>query len=195
MHCRVCFLGGRKGHFSPLTSALRHDPRNACPSPRLPAAGGFQSAPSATYRIQLRHYALKSRPTSPPNSSDVHAAHNLDQIEKIDEMSDAVGLEDDLDLLAGIVSRQLRIVALAPALAAAEVDFPLAQGAPDILLRAKRPRHKLTVVGVISSSRAISRVPTFPHEVEPQAPRVLFWLDGPRLHQESRDLCEVANRS
>src|SRR5262249_14820529 len=25
-------------------------------------------------------------------SSDVHAAHNLDQIEKIDEMSDAVGL-------------------------------------------------------------------------------------------------------
>src|SRR5262245_39790323 len=92
MHCRVCFLGGRKGHFSPLTSALRHDPRNACPSPRLPAAGRFQSAPSATYRIQLRHYALKSRPTSPPNSSDVHAAHNLDQIEKIDEMSDAVGL-------------------------------------------------------------------------------------------------------
>src|SRR5262245_29981078 len=92
MHCRVCFLGGRKGHFSPLTSALRHDPRNACPSPRLPAAGRFQSEPSATYRIQLRHYALKSRPPSPPTPSDVHAAHNLDQIEKIDEMSDAVGL-------------------------------------------------------------------------------------------------------
>src|SRR5262245_58439132 len=109
MHCRVCFLGGRKGHFSPLTSALRHDPRNACPSPRLPAAGRSQSAPSATYRIQLRHYALKSRPTSPPNSSDVHAAHNLDQIEKIDEMSDAVGLGIGNPLLDGPDQRYARL--------------------------------------------------------------------------------------
>src|SRR5262249_9729998 len=92
MHCSVCFLGGRKGRFSPLTSALRHDRRNACPSRRLPAAGRFQSAPSATYRIQLRQYALKSRRISPPNSSDAHVAPNLDQIKNIDDMFDAVGL-------------------------------------------------------------------------------------------------------
>ena len=54
--------------------------------------GRFQSAPSATYRIQLRHYALKSRRISPPNSSDAHVAPNLDQIKKIDDMFDAVGL-------------------------------------------------------------------------------------------------------
>src|SRR5215510_7089311 len=92
MHCRVCFLGGRKGRFSPLTSALRHDHRNACPSPRFPAAGRFQFAPSATCPIQLRHYALKSQHISQRHSSDAHAAPNLDQIEKIDDAFDAVGL-------------------------------------------------------------------------------------------------------
>src|SRR5262249_28664699 len=92
MHCRVCFLGGRKGRFSPLTSALRHDHRNAWPSQRLPAAARFQFAPSATFRIQLRHYALKSQRISQRPSTDAHAAPNLDQIEKIDDTFDAVGL-------------------------------------------------------------------------------------------------------
>src|SRR5262249_51143566 len=92
MHCRVCFTWWPKGPFSPLTSALRHDHRNACPSQRLPAAGRFQFAPSATCRIQLRHYALKSQRISQRRSSDAHAAPNLDQIEKIDDTFDAVGL-------------------------------------------------------------------------------------------------------
>src|SRR5262245_37861423 len=92
MHRRVRLLGGRKGRFSPLTSALRHYRRNAFPSQRLPAAGRFQSVPSATYRTRLRHYAMRSRRISPRHSSDVHAAPNLDQPKKIEYMFDAVGL-------------------------------------------------------------------------------------------------------
>src|SRR5215831_3994622 len=92
MHRRVRLLGGRKGRFSPLTSALRHYRRNAFPSQRLPAAGRFQSVPSATYRTRLRHYAMKSRRISPRHSSDVHAAPNLDQPKKEEYMFDAVGL-------------------------------------------------------------------------------------------------------
>src|SRR5262249_33136133 len=92
MHRRVRLLGGRKGRFSPLTSALRHCPRNAFPSQRLPAARRFQSVPSATYPTRLRHYAMKSRRISPRHSSDVHAAPNLDQPKKAEYMFDAVGL-------------------------------------------------------------------------------------------------------
>jgi len=35
---------------------------------------------------------VRSRCTSPPHSIDAHAAPNLDQIEKINDMFDAVGL-------------------------------------------------------------------------------------------------------
>src|SRR5262245_47601142 len=160
MHCRVCFLGGRKGHFSPLTSALRHDPRNACPSPRLPAAGRFQSAPSATYRIQLRHYALKSRPTSPPNSSDVHAAHNLDQIEKIDEMSDAVGLGTNHDL--DLCSMSIRARALSWTLTATTAVV------------AKKPEM---VRHIPASIIQMSKVPVSNSRMLPQCP--MPWVERP----------------
>src|SRR5262249_30215618 len=78
--------------FSPLTSALRHYRQNACHSRRLPATGRCQSVLSATYRIQLLLCDVRSRCALPPYSPDAHAAPNLDQIEKIDYMSDAVGL-------------------------------------------------------------------------------------------------------
>ena len=95
MHCRLCLLGGRKGRFSPLTSALRHYHQNACRSRRLPATGRCQSVLSATSRIQLQLCDVRLRCASPPSSTDAHAAPNLDQIEKIDYMSDTVGLGGD----------------------------------------------------------------------------------------------------
>src|SRR5262245_52540363 len=81
-----------KGPLSPLTSALRHYRRNACPSRRLPTPGRCQSVPNATSRIQLQLCDVRSRCASPPYSTDVHAAPNLGQIEKINDMFDAVGL-------------------------------------------------------------------------------------------------------
>src|SRR5262249_59809589 len=96
MHCRLCVLGGRKGRFSPLTSALRHYRRNACPSRRLPTPGRCQSVPNATSRIQLQLCDVRSRCASPPYSTDAHAAPNLGQIEKINDMFDAVGLGADM---------------------------------------------------------------------------------------------------
>src|SRR5262249_51687398 len=92
MHCRLCVLGGRKGRFSPLTSALRHYRRNACRSPRLPTPGRCQSVPNATSRIQLQLCDVKSPCASPSYLTDAHAAPNLGQIEKIDDTFDAVGL-------------------------------------------------------------------------------------------------------
>src|SRR5262249_23043181 len=81
-----------KGTLFPLTSALRHYHQNACHSRRLTAKGRCQSVLSATYRLQLLLRGVRSRCASPPYSTDAHAAPNLDQIEKIDYMSDAVGL-------------------------------------------------------------------------------------------------------
>src|SRR5262249_13595947 len=92
MHCRLCVLGGRKGRFSPLTSALRHYRRNACRSPRLPTPGRCRSVPNATSRIQLQLFDVKSPCASPSYLTDAHAALNLGQIEKIDDTFDAVGL-------------------------------------------------------------------------------------------------------
>src|SRR5262245_32534378 len=92
VHCRLCLPGGRKGHFSPLESALRYDRRNACPSRKLPAAGCCPFARSVTYQTRLRLCDVKSQCASPPYSTDAHAAANLDQIEEIDHMFDAVGL-------------------------------------------------------------------------------------------------------
>src|SRR5262249_4769304 len=92
MFCCLCFLGGRKGRFSPLTSALRHYRRNACPSRRLPTPGRCRSVPNATSRIQLQLCDVRSRCASPPYSIDAHAAPSLGQIAKIDDMFDAVGL-------------------------------------------------------------------------------------------------------
>src|SRR5262249_44259856 len=92
VHCRLCLPGGRKGHFSPLESALRYDRRNACPSRKLPAAGCCPFALSVTYQTRLRLCHVKSHSASPPYSTDAHAAANLDQIEEIDHMFDAVGL-------------------------------------------------------------------------------------------------------
>jgi len=40
----------------------------------------------------LRLCDVKSQCASPPYSTDAHAAANLDQIEEIDHMFDAVGL-------------------------------------------------------------------------------------------------------
>src|SRR5262245_4287495 len=94
VHCRLCFPGGRKGHFSPLESALRYDRRNACPSRKLPAAGCCPFERSVTYQTRLRLCDVKSQCASPPYSTDAHAAANLDQIEEIDHMFDAVGLVD-----------------------------------------------------------------------------------------------------
>src|SRR5262249_43219177 len=92
MHCRLCVLGGRKGRFSPLTSALRHYRRNACRSPRLPTPGRCRSVPNATSRIQLQLCDVKSPCASPSYLTDAHAAPNLGQIEKIDDTFDAVGV-------------------------------------------------------------------------------------------------------
>src|SRR5262245_31835690 len=92
VHCRLCLPGGRKGLFSPLESALRYDRRNACPSRKLPAAGCCPFARSVTYQTRLRLCDVKSQCASPPYSTDAHAAANLDQIEEIDHMFDAVGI-------------------------------------------------------------------------------------------------------
>src|SRR5215470_13738417 len=102
MHCRLCVLGGRKGRFSPLTSALRHYRRNACPSRRLSTPGCCQSVPNATSRIQLQLCDVRSRCASPPYSIDAHAAPKLGQIEKINDMFDAVGLTMPASLLRNV---------------------------------------------------------------------------------------------
>jgi SRSO17 transposase len=49
---------------SPLTSALRHDRRNACPSRRSPPTGSCQSVPSVTRRTRLRLSGVRSPCTS-----------------------------------------------------------------------------------------------------------------------------------
>src|SRR5262245_65867699 len=108
MHCRLRLPGGRKGRLFPLKSALRHDYRNACPSRRLPAAGRCRSARSATYRIRLRPYDVRSPRAWSLHSRGVLAVPNLGQIEKADYMSDAVVLAsgrnvglDEIAVLAG----------------------------------------------------------------------------------------------
>src|SRR5262245_19975206 len=104
MHCRLCVLGGRKGRFSPLTSALRHYRRNACRSPRLPTPGRCQSVPNATSRIQLQLCDVKSPCASPSYLTDAHAAPNLGQIEKIDDTFDAVGLRAACCAIASVAA-------------------------------------------------------------------------------------------
>jgi hypothetical protein len=62
--------------------------RVAALSAKCLAPGRCQSVPNATSRIQLN----SARCASLPYSTDAHAAPNLGQIDKIDDMFDEVGL-------------------------------------------------------------------------------------------------------